>query len=279
MKTIQLAIISLLLISSKGLGQSTSPTILPSYPLSVTHQKTTTLIFPYAIKSVDRGSQDILAQKASGVENVLWIKAAQKQIEQTNLTVITTDGNVYSYLVNYASNPTVLTLSYSASNQLSEKVHFSEMHPNQSQLKATCQQILARRKLFRRKKDSHFGISLHLEGIYIQDEVLYYRIRLHNQTAINYTIDQLRFSIHDKKQAKRTATQEQELSPIYIYSAADSTETIKAHSQQTWVVALDKFTIPDQKYVLIETNEKNGGKHLHLQIKNRTLVKAIPIGN
>ncbi|MDJ1493686.1 conjugative transposon protein TraN [Cytophagaceae bacterium DM2B3-1] len=278
MKTICLAIISLFLIS-KGFGQSTSPTILPSYPLSITHQKTTTLIFPYAIKSVDRGSQDILAQKASGVENVLWIKAAQKQIEQTNLTVITTDGNVYSYLVNYAPNPTVLTLSYSASNQLSETVHFSEMHPNQAQLKTTCQQIMTRRKLFQRKKDSHFGISLHLEGIYIQDEVLYYRIRLHNQTAINYTMDQFRFSIHDQKQAKRTATQEQELLPIYTYSGADSTQTIKAHSQQTFVVVLDKFTISDQKYVLIESNEKNGGRHLHLRIRNRTLVKPIPIAN
>ncbi|MDJ1473219.1 conjugative transposon protein TraN [Xanthocytophaga flava] len=279
MKTIHLAIISLLLISSKGLGQSTSPTILTSYPLSVTHQKTTTLIFPYAIKSVDRGSQDILAQKASGVENVLWIKAAQKQMEQTNLTVITTDGNVYSYLVNYAPNPTVLMLSYPASNKLSEKVHFSEMHSTQAQLKSTCQQILTRKQLFHRKKDRRFGISLHLEGIYIQGEVLYCRIRLHNQTAINYTMDQLRFSIHDQKQAKRTATQEQELSPIYIYSWADSTETIKAHSEQTWVIALDKFTIPDQKYVLIESSEKNGGRHLHLRIKNRTLVKAIPIAN
>ncbi len=37
-----------------------------SYCLEVTDNKTTNLIFPSAIKSVDRGSKDILVQKASG---------------------------------------------------------------------------------------------------------------------------------------------------------------------------------------------------------------------
>src|SRR5690349_24921209 len=38
----------------------------------------TSLIFKNSIKSVDRGSQDILAQKAKDVENVLQVKADRK---------------------------------------------------------------------------------------------------------------------------------------------------------------------------------------------------------
>jgi hypothetical protein len=50
-------------------------TVIEPYPLWVTLNKTTNLIFPYAIKSVDRGSRDVLAQKAKGVENILLVKA------------------------------------------------------------------------------------------------------------------------------------------------------------------------------------------------------------
>ena len=36
--------------------------VIDPYHLFITYYKTTNLVFPYAIKSVDRGSQDILAQ-------------------------------------------------------------------------------------------------------------------------------------------------------------------------------------------------------------------------
>lgn len=45
--------------------------VIKTYHLAVTYNKTTNLVFPYAIKSVDRGSKDILVQKAKDVENIL----------------------------------------------------------------------------------------------------------------------------------------------------------------------------------------------------------------
>jgi hypothetical protein len=40
------------------------------------------------------------------------------------------------------------------------------------------------------------------------------------------------------------------------------------------VIIVPKFTIPDKKEFLIELFEKNGGRHLTLQIKNKHLLKA-----
>src|ERR1700743_3117645 len=78
----------------------TSEVIQPQL-LAVTFAKTTNLIFPYAIKSVDKGSKDLLVQVAKGVENIIQVKAAVQGFEETNLTVITADGKLYSYVVDY----------------------------------------------------------------------------------------------------------------------------------------------------------------------------------
>src|ERR1022692_904991 len=84
------------------------------YPLQVGINKTTNLIFPYEIKSVDRGSRDVLVQKAKGIENVLQVKAAIQNFIATNLSVITADGKLYSFIVHYTNDPPLLNLSFAA---------------------------------------------------------------------------------------------------------------------------------------------------------------------
>src|SRR5881275_3044240 len=78
------------------------PKPITPYRIDIGYNKTSNLIFPYAIKSVDKGSADILAQKASGVENILQIKAGEQNFKETNLTVITANGQFYSFIVNYS---------------------------------------------------------------------------------------------------------------------------------------------------------------------------------
>src|ERR1700751_5325199 len=73
--------------------------------LDISTSMTTNLIFPYAIKSVDRGSIDVLAQKAKGSENVLQVKAAKAPFKQSNLSVVTADGQLFSFLIDYAEYP------------------------------------------------------------------------------------------------------------------------------------------------------------------------------
>ncbi|MEO8172835.1 MAG: DUF4138 domain-containing protein, partial [Sediminibacterium sp.] len=62
------------------------------YRLEITANKTTNLVFPASILSIDRGSQDVIVQKAAGVENILRVKADTKAFAETNLSIITSDG-------------------------------------------------------------------------------------------------------------------------------------------------------------------------------------------
>ena len=82
------------------------------YRLEVTFSKTVHLIFPSAIKYVDLGSSDIIAGKADGVENVVRVKAAVEGFsEETNFSVITSDGTFYSFIVVYADQPALLNIN------------------------------------------------------------------------------------------------------------------------------------------------------------------------
>jgi hypothetical protein len=100
---------------------------------------------------------------------------------------------------------------------------------------------------------------------------MFCRLRIENDSQINYDIEQFRLYIRDKKQSKRTATQENELHPLCILG---DTSAVRGISKDTLVIAVPKFTIPDGKYLVIEIMERNGGRHLALRVKNRHVVKA-----
>ena len=85
--------------------------IISPHKIEVTFQKTVHILFPSEVKYVDLGSFDIIADKATGAENVVRIKAAVKGFEgETNFSVITADGCFYSFNVVYKDEPTQLSI-------------------------------------------------------------------------------------------------------------------------------------------------------------------------
>lgn len=79
------------------------------------------------------------------------------------------------------------------------------------------------------------------------------------------------FFIKDKKRSKRTAVQEVEQKPVYT---AGNLNKVKGHSNTVFVIALEKFTIPDKKYLAVQITEKNGGRHFLLRLNNKEIMKA-----
>ena len=114
-------------------------------------------------------------------------------------------------------------------------------------------------------------MSLALMGIYIKGDVMFYRFRIINRSNIDYDVDFLKFYIRDKARIKRTASQEVEVSPIYVHG---NDKKVDGNSSTEIVFALQKLTIPEAKYLEVELFEKNGGRHLNIDIKNKTIVNA-----
>lgn len=225
-------------------------------PLSISTEKTTSLIFPFPIKYVDRGTRDILVQPVKEDERILLVKAASKQFAETNLSVVTGDGNVYEFTVNYTPQPSVLVL---------------HLPPNKKATISAYANAILNNPPRRISKVEHGAVITKLSGIYIKDDVIYYQLEIHNHSPLDFDIELLKFFITDKKRSKRSSVQENELVPLYV---AGNRSKVKAYNFSVVVVALDKFTIPDAKFLRIQLMEKNGGRHFNLKVYNGQILKA-----
>ena len=228
--------------------------------LCISTDKTTSLVFPFAIRHVDRGTESVLVQPIKEVPTILLLKAASKDFPETNLSVITDDGSIYSFVVCYEKKPAVW-------------VYHLPINKNAT-LATYANAILDNSQTIRGIKDKKWEMLAQIKGIYIRADVIYYQLYLVNQSPVDYDIDLLRFYIRDKKKSKRTAIQENELKPLYV---AGNITQVKATSNSVIVVALDKFTIPDAKYLAVQFMEKNGGRHLSMKVSNRKIMQAIPL--
>ncbi|RXM48111.1 conjugative transposon protein TraN [Flavobacterium sp. YO12] len=237
--------------------------------LHIGYSKTTSIVFPYAIRSIDKGSGDILMQKAKGVENILLLKAAKENFTQTNITVVTADNRLYVFLLNYDDVCPDLNIKADKTAVVNDGILFSLENENQKEIEQYAQRALFKKKKVSGLQYSEFGIQLSVNGIFIHQDLLFFRVVLSNNSKINYDIDQFRFFIRDQKKSKRTASQEIEILPLYCTSLVSS---IPDKSELTLVYAVSKFTIPEKKYLTLQLMEKNGGRNLEINIKNKDLV-------
>ncbi len=252
--------------------QTGSKSRIDPLSLDISTAKTTNLIFPFAIKSVDRGSSDVLVQKAKGVENVLQLKAAKDSFQVTNLSVITGDGLLYSFLLHFSPQPAVLNLELVNQPMGYQPIAiFSSANDNQQKILSACQYVTAKKRSIRGPRDKKFSAGLNLKGMYIRDNIMYLQLEMENSSQIGYDIEQLRFFIRDRKKSKRTASQELEQVPLYTYG---NISVLHPQSLQTAVVALEKFTIPDKKEFIIQLMEKKGGRNLQIKVGNGCFMRA-----
>lgn len=237
--------------------------------VELSYSKTTSIVFPYAIKSVDKGSPDVLVQKAKGVENILLLKAGKQNFTQTNLTVITADGKLYGFVLNFDELCPTLNLTAELLSNFDHEALFSSEHQNQKEIQQYAQLALLKKKKVCGLATNKFSLELRVNGIFIHEQIIYLRVLLGNNSRINYELDQLRFFIRDQKKSKRTASQEVEITPLFCSSVLSK---IRDHSEVALVFAIPKFTIAEKKLFTLQLIEKNAGRDLELNIKNSDLM-------
>ena len=257
--------------------------MIPPHGLEVTFDKTCHVIFPAAIAYVDLGSANIIAGKADGAENVIRVKAAKRGFKgETNMSVITEDGAYYSFNVKYAREPRILNV------EMTDFIHDGEAvnRPNNSMniyLKELGSEspVLVRlvmKSIWKENKrrmkhigSKSFGIQFLLKGIYTHNGLLYFHTEIKNSSNVPFDVDFITWKIVDKKVAKRTAIQEQVVQPLRTQNFVLN---VAGNSKERTVWTMDKFTIPDDKCLVVELAEKNGGRHQSFTIENTDLVRA-----
>ena len=229
--------------------------MVPPHGLEVTYDKTVHVIFPSEVRYVDLGSPDLIAGKADGAENVIRVKATVRNFpNETNMSVITEDGSFYTFNVKYADEPLLLNVEMCDFIHDGEKVN----RPNNAQ------------EIYLRELGSESPMLV-LKGIYTHNGLLYFHTEIKNQSNVPFDVDYITWKIVDKKVAKRTAVQEQIILPLRAQNYAT---LVPGKKSERTVFTMAKFTIPDDKCLVVGLNEKNGGRHQSFVIENEDLVRA-----
>ena len=257
--------------------------MVPPYGLEVTYDKTTHIIFPSAVRYVDLGSPNLVAGKADGAENVIRVKAVVKNFrDETNMSVITESGSFYTFNVKYADEPLLLNIEMKDFIHDGSKVN----RPNNAldiylkELGSESPKLvqLINKSIHKENKrhvkhigSKAFGIQYLLRGIYTHNGLLYFHTQVRNQSNVPFEVDFVTFKIVDKKVMKRTAIQEQIVFPLRAHNYAT---VVAGNKDERTVFTFDKFTIPVDKVLVVELNEKSGGRHQSFTVESEDIVRA-----
>ncbi len=174
------------------------------------------------------------------------------------MTVMTDDGGFYSFLVRHQDDPEVLNINI-ANNLLADE-------------RSAQTQGINRASAIKRVGTTKMQISNHLTGLYVDGNVMYLQLALHNDSEIDYEVDFVKFYLRDRDVLKRMAAQEVELKSITSYPT--DIQTLKANTDYTVVYALPLRMFSEDKVLEIELYERKGGRHLRFRVESEVLLKS-----
>jgi len=259
-----------------SLNVSTRFLPLQSYDLEVGCNKTCMLVFPTTIQSADRGAAYVLAEREAGSENVLKVKAGKPGFLPSSLTVITADGQIFSFKVFYKANPSYLVLTLKSDLAVEtkrpldvDKVQFAGGRLNSAAMDSAMQKVLQGPDYLHGAgvHERKYGLRLSVTGIYYLKNLLFFKLRLQSEARMPYLVDSLRIFVRDKKTTRRTAVADHELRPLAMRSEG-SAET---DTGKVILVALPRFSIADNKQVAVILTEKQGDRTLCFYIRQHKM--------
>ena len=244
----------------------------------VSSSKTTFLIFDSKIDYFDLGSSDVGLKRADNKDNIIKIKAINEGFKETNLTVMTSNNQYYSFILNYSNSPD--TLNYFLKSDVKDQAKQAQANVVEPDLKTekvdsldspiNLTQFSNRLLVAGKRKNKMIFL---LKGVYIKNNKLLFQTEISNKSNIDYDIDFLKFSIKNKRRFKKSISQETEIRPTSILN--DTNNIVKAGNQPVQkVFVFEKFTIPDKKELVIDLWERHGDRNLAIAIDGKSILDA-----
>nr|WP_294991633.1 DUF4138 domain-containing protein [uncultured Sediminibacterium sp.] len=231
----------------------------PIQQLAVAVNRTTNLIFPAAIVSIDRGSANIIVQKST--DFVLRVKADTVFTDTTNLTVITSDGKLYSFLVLFSPSPNQLTMNLGAGEPLDKD----------TSLMAVVRKVQPLRHNLYGIRYSAGKVKLAVVGMYSTGFMLALQVCITNHSSLSFTVGKLRLRLVTTNTPRRSPVQEVEVVPLLVEPTA-----LKVNYKQAglFTVLVPVSDMNARQDLHITVHEQNGDRHLRVSIANRFLFTA-----
>lgn len=145
-----------------------------------------------------------------------------------------------------------------------------EVGLSQPELKTNALRLLAMKANKPLEKAKAFGLTGQLYHIYTLGDYIFLDLGYRNDTRLRYDIDQVKFSIEDKKVTKASTVQSVAVNPLLTLQPI---ATFEKHYRNIFV--FKKLTFPGNKVFSIELSEKQlSGRTLKLNVNYKDLLRA-----
>jgi len=114
------------------------------------------------------------------------------------------------------------------------------------------------------------GMEFGVEGIYLQDSVLWFATRWVNHSPIGYQPEYCRWIVRDRRVLKRTAQQEEVLEAMY----APKPVMVAGDSVVMQWTGFRAFAPGRDKELVIEAGERNGGRAMKVVVGHKEILRA-----
>jgi len=252
------------------------------------------LFFSSPIKTGIAGSESaVFVYNTKQKENIGILKG--KNGCNTNLMIITDDGSIFSFIVKYQK--TITKFNYFYNNQSSIN-NLNKLKGNKTVLKSSdnnenengvitensydtvgiysknnigkekdfekmCKAVINDGIFFRRFTCSNNMVELKLNNLEYKNDYFYFFMTIKNNTNIDYDVNFTEFYISTKKKKLRSSAQKIMYKPDYIFN---NPKRIKGKTSEQFVYVIKKFTVSNNKVLIIDINELKGERNLSLEI-------------
>lgn len=236
-------------------------------------QQNVAMFFPGPIRQGITGSENFVFTYNRDAEQYLGLLQA-KPGKESNLLVISSNGSVFSYIVRYKEQLDQLNYFVSTSDTIGNEkpVILEKLVKNtvlvegkykRAYYEKICSYLVERKQRIGRLKKRKSDVVLRVENIVFDKEELYFVIHIENKSSLDYDLNYLNFGIETRQKGKRKSSQTIYQEPVFRYGM---TARIKEGGTEKLVYVLPKFSLGDDRRVILEMDEKNGGRNIKLQV-------------
>ena len=241
------------------------------------------LIFPEPIRQGITGSEDFVFTYNREKEQHLGLLQAIPG-EVSNLLVISTTGSIFSYIVKYSEELEKLNYFIAETGKIGNEIPdlsaklnddlavFSdskaekELADEDTYYQDFSSHLLRSKQTISKLGKRNDGVELKVKNIVFHNSELYFVLEINNNSPIDYEPAFLNISVETRKQGKKKSIQKLPVSPVYKHLLP---EKIPQKKTSRFVYVLPKFSIAEDKIVVIDLKEQQGERDIKLRIKKR----------
>ena len=238
--------------------------------------KNVALFFPEPIRQGVTGSDNFVFTYNREKEQYFGLLQATPG-KESNLLIINRNGAIFSYIVRYRKQLSKLNYFVSQSSSIgnekpiiidtTEVTEVENLVDNSTFYYTKFSSYLLERKqrigTIQKRNES---IVLSVENIVFDKEELYFVIQIENKSSLDYDLNFLNLSLETRQKGKRKSLQKLFQKPIFkhnVPSRIAEGEVVKL------VYVMPKFSISNDRRLVVELNEKNGERDLKLKVSHK----------